>query len=299
MGEVLAVCLEKALLLYSMRNILNKKVLQERPEGYSPMRAKLHEVIFEAETPAGKAFDVVLLIMIMMSILTVMLETVPALYAEYKTYFILLEWTFTIFFTIEYFLRVYCVVSAWGYMKSFYGMVDLLSILPSYLTLFFPGVHTLMIIRGLRLIRVFRIFKLDSFIDQGNIIINALIDSQKKIIFFSTSIIIIVSIFGCIMYLVEHPVNEGFTSIPESIYWAIVTITTVGYGDISPVTGFGKFLASVIMMMGYVIIAIPTGIVTSSIIQQNRVNNTITCPQCSKEGHEKDALYCNACGHML
>ena len=295
----MAIFVEKTLLLFLMRNILDKKVLQQRPEGYNSFRAKLHEVIFEAETTAGKAFDVVLLVMIMLSILTIMLETIPSLYLRYKTYFFILEWTFTVFFTIEYLLRIYCVVSARGYIRSFYGMVDLLSILPSYLTLIFPGVHSLMIIRGLRLIRVFRIFKLDSFIDQGNIIINALIDSRKKIIFFTTSILIIVSIFGCIMYLVENPVNEGFSSIPESIYWAIVTITTVGYGDISPMTGFGKFLASVIMMMGYVIIAIPTGIVTSSIIQQNKAYNTITCPNCGKEGHEKNALYCNACGHLL
>ena len=282
-----------------MKEVLQKSKLKQKPEGFSPFREKMHEIIFEAETKEGRLFDIVLLIMILLSILTVMLETVPNLYAQYKNIFFVLEWSFTLFFTIEYILRIYSVYSPRYYIGSFYGIVDLLSILPSYLTLLIPGVHSLMIIRGLRLIRVFRIIKLDSIIDQGNIIINALVESRKKIIFFTTSIVIIVSIFGCVMYLVENRVNEGFNSIPQSIYWAIVTITTVGYGDISPITGVGKFLASVIMMTGYVIIAIPTGIVTSSIINQSKPSSTISCPNCTKDGHMTSAQYCYNCGHKL
>jgi voltage-gated potassium channel len=282
------------------KEFFNKKDLKQKPEGFSPLREKLHEVIFEAETPAGKFFDVALLIMIFLSIIILMLETVPAYYVAYKTIFIRLEWIFTIFFTIEYFLRIYSVYRPRFYIFSFYGMVDLLSILPSYLTLLVPGMHTFMIVRGLRLIRVFRIFKLDAFIEQGNLILNALNDSRRKLTIFAMTILIMVSIFGSIMYLVEHKINPQFDSIPRSIYWSIVTITTVGYGDMSPNTAFGQFLASIIMLMGYIIIAVPTGIVTSSIIKEHRQNlNTISCKNCSKEGHEENAIYCNQCGFEL
>jgi len=284
-----------------MKDLFDKKVLKTKPENFSPLREKLHTIIFESETKAGKLFDVVLLIMIILSIGVLMLESVPEYYTSFKYLFITLEWVFTIFFTIEFILRLYCVYSPKRYISSFFGIVDLLSVLPSYLTFFIPGMNSLMIIRGLRLLRVFRIFKLDTFIDQGNIIIRALHQSRNKIIIFTTTIIILVSIFGSIMFLIEHNVNSNFDSIPRSIYWSIVTITTVGYGDISPTTPLGQFVASIIMLLGYVIIAIPTGIVTSAIIMDNNRKdvNTITCPNCMKEGHDSMAIYCDRCGHEL
>lgn len=284
-----------------MKDLFDKKVLKTKPENFTPFREKLHEIIFEAETPEGKLFDVVLLVMIFLSILVLMMESVPLYYANYKYTFITLEWVFTVFFTVEFLLRLYCVYSPKRYISSFFGIVDLLSLLPSYLTYFVPGMQSLMIIRGLRLLRVFRIFKLESFIDQGNIIVRALSQSRNKIIIFSSTIMILVCIFGSIMYLIEHNVNSNFDSIPRSIYWSIVTITTVGYGDISPSTALGQFVASIIMLLGYVIIAIPTGIVTSAIIMDKNKEdiNTITCHNCAKEGHDPKALYCDRCGHSL
>jgi voltage-gated potassium channel len=284
-----------------MKDLFDKKVLKTKPQNFSPFRDRLHEIIFEAETREGKLFDVLLLVMIFLSIMALMLESVPEYYESYKSLFLTLEWVFTIFFTIEFLLRLYCVYSPKHYILSFFGIVDLLSLLPSYLTYFVPGMHSLMIIRGLRLLRVFRIFKLDGFIDQGNIIIRALHQSRNKIIIFSSTILILVSIFGSLMYLIEHNVNPNFDSIPRSIYWSIVTITTVGYGDISPTTSLGQFIASIIMLLGYVIIAIPTGIVTSAIIMDNNKEdiNTITCPNCAKEGHDDKAVYCDRCGHAL
>jgi voltage-gated potassium channel len=284
----------------SIKDIFNNTEIKRKPEGFARHREKIHEIIFEAETSSGKIFDIVLLIMIFSSIIVLMLETVPKYYASYKQLFYILEWVYTIFFTIEYLLRIYSVYRPVYYIKSFFGVIDLLSILPSYLTIFIPGMHSLMIVRGLRLLRVFRIFKLDSFTEQGNIILSALIESRKKLIIFAVTIIIMVTIFGSVMYLVEHLVNPNFDSIPRCIYWAIVTITTVGYGDISPITSFGQFIASIIMLMGYIIIAVPTGIVTSSIMRENKNSmNTITCPNCAKEGHDKDAKYCDRCGHSL
>ncbi|MBK8626986.1 MAG: ion transporter [Saprospiraceae bacterium] len=282
------------------KEYFNQKELKRKPYSFSPIREKLHEIIFEAETTAGKIFDIALLIMILLSIITLMLETVPAYYKNYKTVFLTLEWIFTIFFTVEYFLRIYCVYRPRFYIFSFYGLVDLLSILPSYLTLVIPGMHSLMIVRGLRLTRVFRIFKLDAFIEQGNLILNALNDSRRKLTIFAMTIIIMVSIFGSLMYLIENGINPQFDSIPRSIYWCIVTITTVGYGDMAPNTPFGQFLASIIMLMGYIIIAVPTGIVTSSIIKESKMYpNTITCKNCSKEGHANEAKYCDKCGFEL
>lgn len=283
-----------------MKDIFRKEDLKRKPVGFSTFRNRLHEIIFESETKEGRLFDIVLLGMITLSIVILLLETVPAYYSKYKEIFFILEWVFTIFFTIEYILRIYTVYSPRYYITSFFGLVDLFSILPSYLTLLIPGLHSLMVIRALRLLRVFRIFKLDSFIDQGNMIINALIESRKKITVFTIFILIMVCIFGSIMYLIEREVNENFDSIPRSMYWAIVTITTVGYGDISPSTALGQFIATIIMMMGYVIIAVPTGIVTSSLMQSKKTElHNISCPNCAKEGHHKDAKYCYSCGHLL
>lgn len=284
-----------------VNDILGKEKLKTKPQNFSSFRERLHEVIFEANDFAGKAFDVVLILMIFLSIVVLMLESVPAYYAVYKDAFFYLEFAITVFFTIEYALRIYSVYSPKYYITSFFGIIDLLSTLPFYLAFFFPSFQTLMIVRSLRLLRIFRVFKLDAFIDQGNFIMAALKESSKKIMLFSFAMFILITIFGSIMYLVEHDVNENFDSIPRSVYWAVVTITTVGYGDISPVTAFGQFLASVVMLTGYVIIAVPTGIVTANVVQKqsNKKNLTESCPFCLKEGHEKGAKYCNACGHAL
>lgn len=273
--------------------------IKERPKNFSPFREKLHEIIFEAETKEGKLFDVILLIMIVLSIITVMWETIPYYFNNYLKIFLIFEWFFTLFFTVEYFLRIYSVYKPRYYIFSFFGLVDFLSILPSYLALFFPGLHSLMIIRGLRLLRVFRIFKLESFVEQGNMLIFALEESRKKLTVFAITISIIVTIFGSVMYLVEHSVNPQFESIPISIYYCIVTITTVGYGDITPSTEFGKMLASLLMFTGYIIIAVPTGIVTSNLIVNKQKLNTIACPTCGKEGHAPNAAFCDHCGHQL
>ncbi len=280
-------------------DFFHQEKIKEKPKNFSPLRAKIHEVIFEAETTEGKLFDVVLLIMIVMSIIIVMWETVPYYYDNYRSIFLLLEWIFTIFFTIEYFLRIYSVHKPKYYIFSFFGVVDLLSILPSYLALLVPGLHSLMIIRGLRLLRVFRIFKLDSFVEQGNMIIYALHESRKKLTVFAITITIIVTIFGSVMYLVEHNVNAQFNSIPMSVYYCIVTVTTVGYGDITPSTELGKLLASILMFTGYIIIAVPTGIVTSSLMDNKNKYNTLVCNHCGKEGHDPLANYCDKCGEKM
>ncbi len=272
----------------------------KKPSDIAGLRAKLHEIVFESETVKGRLYDIVLLIMILMSILILMLETVPDLKEVYRGLFYRLEWLFTVYFTLEYALRIYSAKKPGHYMYSFYGSVDLLSILPSYLELFFPGAHSLMIIRSLRLIRVFRIFKLDAFVAQGNTIVNAIIESKKKLTVFALMIIILSIIFGSVMYLAENEVNPKFDSIPRGVYWTIVTITTVGYGDISPVTSFGQFVASCIMLMGYIIIAVPTGIVTSAVMRHKQKNQQeTTCPSCQLSGHESDARFCRGCGEKL
>jgi voltage-gated potassium channel len=270
---------------------------------FSPLKEKLHKIIFEADTPAGKYFDIVLLVMIFLSVITVMLETVPKYHDLYLNLFMFLEWTFTIVFTIEYLLRLYCVYKPMKYATSFYGIVDLISILPTYLSMFLSGYHSLMIIRGLRLLRVFRIFKLTQFLSQGQVILTALRASRAKIAVFMFFVMVMVSIFGSLMYLIEGSTNQGFDSIPRSIYWAIVTLTTVGYGDISPLTPLGQFLSSIIMIAGYAVIAVPTGIVSAEVIKGNKKDRdmitTQACRYCSKEGHDKDADYCKYCGEAL
>lgn len=276
------------------------------PTTFSPFRERLYEIIFEADTPAGKTFDVLLLISILASVIVVMLETVPQLNAKHKDLFVLLEWIFTIFFTIEYFIRIYTVHSPRRYMTSFFGIVDLLSILPSYISLFFFGTQSLMVIRALRLLRVFRIFKLGSFLFEGKIIIKALKESRDKIAVFMFFIVILVSIFGSIMYLVEGAAgNEGFDSIPRSVYWAIVTLTTVGYGDISPISPLGQFIAAIIMILGYAVIAVPTGIVTNEVSRaykrkkiKEEINSQI-CSHCMEDEHDTNAKFCKTCGNML
>ena len=262
-------------------------------------RARLHEIIFEADTRAGKAFDVVLLVLILGSVVVVALETLPDYQAQYGQLFKVLEWGFTISFTIEYLLRIYTTNHPRKYMTSFFGIVDLAAIVPTYLSLLLVGTHSLVVIRALRLLRVFRIFKMAGFLHQSEIIVQALKKSRKKIIVFLFFIVQLVIIFGSIMYLLEGDVNENFDSIPRSIYWAIVTMTTVGYGDITPVTTMGQILASAIMILGYSVIAVPTGIVTSEVIKSDHAVSTQVCQNCSREGHDYDAEYCKYCGHTL
>lgn len=269
-------------------------------ENWPGWRSDLHEIIFEADTKVGRRFDFVLFWLIVISVITVMLESVESLSANYHSYFIAIEWTVTIFFTFEYIARILTVRKPKGYIFSFFGMVDLLSILPTYILLFGVGTHSLMIIRTLRLLRVFRVLKLVKFLKEAAILGDALKSSRYKIGVFLLALLAIVMILGTIMYLIEPP-ESGFTSIPESIYWAIVTLTTVGYGDIAPSTVVGKMFASVIMILGYAIIAVPTGIVTQELSTRSSVvrTNTQACLSCSREGHDDDASHCKFCGEAL
>lgn len=264
-------------------------------------RTKLYEVIFESDTKAGKLFDVCLLLLITASIIVICLESVESLYVKYRYLFTVLEIIFTVIFTIEYILRLIAVRNTLGYMKSFYGVIDFLAIVPTYLAIIFPSLHFLLVIRSLRLLRVFRIFKMVHFLNESLFLINALWNARRKILVFFFSVILLTIIAGSFMYVIEHNVNESFHSIPQSVYWAIVTLTTVGYGDISPITPPGKVLASFIMLLGYCIIAVPTGILSASIVKEmnNEKITAQTCPECLKQGHEPDAKYCKFCGAYL
>jgi voltage-gated potassium channel len=263
-------------------------------------RDNLHEVIFEADTPAGKAFDVLLLVMILLSVFVVILESMPNLQERYSSLFFYLEWGFTILFTIEYVLRLYSVRRPLKYAASFFGVVDLLAIIPTYLSLFIAGTQYLVVIRALRLLRVFRIFKLGHYLKESRVILESMRASRNKIFVFLFFVMVMVIIIGAVMYLVEGGTNPGFSSIPKSIYWAIVTLTTVGFGDIVPHTEFGQFLSAVVMIIGYAVIAVPTGIVSAEFIQQGQShNNTQACRFCGKEGHDDDARHCKYCGEIL
>ena len=271
----------------------------ETPE--DDWRKKIYTIIFEAETPKGKLFDVALLWAIFLSVLVVVLETIPAFHQEYFVAFYIVEWVFTILFSVEYILRILSVKKPWLYFTSFMGIVDLLAVLPTYLSLVIVGSQYLMVIRIIRLIRIFRVFKLVRFLNEARMLGRALRDSMFKITVFIGVVIIIVLIFATLMFLIEGPEN-GFTSIPKSMYWTIVTITTVGYGDIAPQTVLGRSLASIIMLMGYAIIAVPTGIVTAQFARKQRDKTEVkgtACPNCSKEGHDANAAYCKHCGFPL
>ena len=261
---------------------------------------KLHQVIYESNTAAGKAFDVSLLVVIVASIITVMLDSIRSLHQAYGELFNVLEWSFTVLFTIEYILRLICIKKPLLYVTSFLGVIDLLAIIPSYLSIFYVGAQSLLVFRALRLLRIFRIFKLTHFLTEMQFLGTAVKGSLKKISIFMLVVLALVIILGSVMYLIEGRKN-GFDSIPESIYWAIVTITTVGYGDISPVTPLGKFVASFIMFIGYGIIAVPTGIVTTemALAVRRKEHHTETCPSCGREGHDRDADFCKYCGGRL
>ena len=264
------------------------------------LKKKLRTIIFKTNTPAGKAFDVALLIAILVSVSVVILESVEKFSINFTKTFIYTEWAFTLLFTIEYIIRIIISNKKRKYIFSFFGIIDFLSILPAYLSLIFTGMHTLVILRSFRLLRVFRIFKLARFMGEASQLTRALRASRPKIIVFLVTVGIIVVIMGTVMYLVEGAEN-GFTSIPKSIYWAIVTLTTVGYGDVAPSTVLGQTLASIIMIMGYGIIAVPTGIVTAEMAKKwpGKPTNYRTCVECKKSFYDEDAIYCKYCGTAI
>ncbi len=256
-------------------------------------------VIFEAHTPSGKAFDVGLIICILLSVLAVLLDTVAAIHEPWGDELYLVEWFFTILFTIEYGLRLWCINNTRLYARSFFGIVDLVGIIPTYLSLFFAGAQYLLVVRILRVLRVFRVLRMVRYVGEAELLTQALVASRRKISVFILSVLALVVVFGSFMYLIEGGEN-GFTSIPKSIYWAVITLTTVGYGDLTPQTALGQAMATFVMIMGYGIIAIPTGIVTLELSEANRRRaNTRTCPDCSAEGHSREATYCWRCGHHL
>lgn len=273
--------------------------MAEETSPQSAWQARLHEIIFEAETPAGKAFDVGLLVAIVLSILAVCLESVAEVRLQYGPQLRILEWIFTILFTIEYVLRLLSVRQPLKYAFSFYGIVDLMAILPSYLSFFIAGSQSLLVIRALRLLRVFRVLKLAHFVGEARMLKAALRASIHKIVIFLGVVLTLVVIIGAVMYLIEGSEN-GFGNIPLAIYWTIVTMTTVGYGDIAPQTVAGKVLASGVMLLGYAIIAVPTGIVTVELASAVKHSvRTDACPNCGAEGHASDAAYCRYCGTSL
>ncbi|GGG46815.1 ion transporter [Croceivirga lutea] len=274
-------------------------------------KARLHEIIYEADTPLGKAFDIGLFIIIILSVILVMLESVKSLDAKYHDLLLIFEWIITIMFTIEYIARIITIKKPLNYIFSFYGVIDFLSTIPLYLSYIFAGSQVLLAVRAFRLLRIFRILKLVKFIGEASQLSSALKASRTKIAVFIYVVLILSVIMGTIMYLIESD-EAGFTSIPRSIYWTIVTLTTVGYGDIAPQTNLGQFIATVIMILGYGIIAVPTGIVTVEFSKANKKNkssdniptnyvhvNTQCCPNCSREGHRDDATHCYNCGHQL
>lgn len=277
----------------------NSTEIPGRYSNQSNWRRTVHEIIFEADTPAGKLFDILLIISIFLSVTIVMLDSVKTINTVYGDLFSTLEWLFTILFTIEYVLRIISIGQPLKYMTSFFGVIDLLAILPTYISILIPGSHYLLVIRILRVLRIFRVLKLAQYISEANMLILALKASRRKILIFLFTVFTLVVIIGSLMYIIEGKEN-GFTSIPRSVYWAIVTLTTVGYGDISPATPLGQAFAALVMILGYGIIAVPTGIVTAEMTRVTAPKiSTRACPECSAEGHDADARFCKFCGGSM
>jgi voltage-gated potassium channel len=268
------------------------------PESTTRWRYRLHEIIFESDTRIGRGFDVALIVVILMSVAAVMLESVGAIRMEYGDWLFAAEWGFTLLFTAEYILRLSCVRSPLHYARSFYGIVDLVAVIPTYISLVVPGAQYLLVVRLLRILRVFRVLKLVAYLDEAHELARALRASRRKILVFMLTVLILVVILGSMMYFVEGGEN-GFTSIPKSVYWAVVTLTTVGYGDISPHTPLGQALAALVMILGYGIIAIPTGIVTAQLARPYRTVSGQSCPKCATDVQDPDAKYCRRCGTLL
>ncbi len=264
----------------------------------SLLRGRLYDIIYGTETPAGRFFDVLLLWTIILSVLAVMFDSVGYMRTQFGPHLRRVEWGFTALFSVEYLFRLASVRRPWRYALSFFGVVDILAVLPSYLSLFVPGAQSLLVVRALRLLRVFRVFKMGRYIGEARILITALQASRAKITVFVGTVLTLIVIIGTVMYLVEGESN-GFTSIPQSIYWAIVTMTTVGYGDLTPSTVLGKTIASGVMIMGYGIIAVPTGIVTAEMTRATAPPVRSPCPQCSFSNHDRDARFCKQCGSAL
>ncbi|WP_352337572.1 ion transporter [Psychrobacter sp. 16-MNA-CIBAN-0192] len=272
---------------------------QPTAEAITHLRNRIHIIVEGTDTRLGKIFDVILLIAILASVAVVMLDSVLYMRLQYGTLFFYAEWFFTLLFTIEYLLRLFSAPNRLRYVFSFFGVVDLLSVLPSYLSLMFVGVQYLLVVRILRILRVFRVLGLKAYMQQAGFLASALKTSQQKITVFFLSLVLLVTIFGAVIYVVEGAEN-GFTSIPVSIYWAVVTVTTTGYGDMSPKTPIGQAIASMVMITGYSIIAVPTGIFTAELARNMRPQLTpIACPNCGKFGHAVNATFCDRCGHAL
>jgi voltage-gated potassium channel len=271
--------------------------MSEAPDSRAGWREEMRVLIFEAETKAGHRFDLLLLAVIVLSVAAVMLESVESIRSQYGFWLDVAEWTFTAFFTVEYVIRLLVVTRPTRYARSFFGVVDLFSVLPSYLDLLIPGSQSLLVIRILRLLRIFRILKMVRHIDGASLLLRALYASRAKITVFFCSVLVLTVIAGTVMYLIEGE-KSGFTSIPVGVYWAIVTITTVGFGDITPHTPPGQIVASICMLLGYAIIAVPTGIVTAAVMHETDAT-TDSCPGCGVHGHLEDADYCRRCGEKL
>ncbi|MEA1949988.1 MAG: ion transporter [Planctomycetota bacterium] len=264
-------------------------------------RRRMHAIIFEANTPVGKAFDVLLMTLIVVSVIVVVLDSVAEIHDEYKQWLLAAEWAFTICFTVEYIARLACVSRPWLYARSFFGIVDLLAVLPTYLAVFFAGSHSLLVIRVIRLLRIFRVFKLSYYIKEGRALVIAIRATRRRITVFLVAVVTLVLIIGSVMYLIEGAdPDSGFTSIPRSVYWAVVTMTTVGYGDIAPRTVLGQTLAACVMILGYAIIIVPIGVFSAEVVAAQRGGlSPEACPDCGSEGHDMDAEFCKYCGAEL
>lgn len=260
------------------------------------LRDRLYIVIFGSETRAGRLFDVVLIYVILASVAALMLDSIAAVSERYGTWLLVAEWAFTLLFTLEYLARIYCSPRPWAYVTSFYGIIDLAAVLPTYLGLIFPGANYALVVRLLRVLRIFRVLKLVRYTSEANLLVRSMLQARRKIFVFFFVVLVLATIFGSIMYIVEGP-EYGFTSVPKSIYWTVVTITTVGYGDMTPKTPLGQVVATAVMLTGYSIIAVPTGIVTAELAQEiQRERVARTCATCNRSGHDQDARYCKHCG---
>jgi len=264
------------------------------------LKDKLYKIVFGSETEAGKKFDIILIIAIILSILIVMCDSLFRGHPWVLASFVVLEYVLTIFFTIEYIVRLYCSPKPRAYALSFFGIIDLVSILPMYLGFFLHGARYMLLLRSFRLIRVFRIFKLFAFLEEGHLLLNSIRNSLNKMVIFFLFVVIVVICLGTVMFIVENGVEGSqYTDIPTSIYWAVVTMTTVGYGDITPVTSVGRFFSTLVMLLGYTTMAVPPAIVTSEMVKNTKKQIRRVCPNCGRIGHDKDALYCKYCGSAL
>lgn len=264
------------------------------------LKTRLFQIIFESDTRLAKGFDVLLALLIFLSVGIILLDSVPEYHARYGELFFVLEWCVTLLFTIELGLRIYCLEKPRFYLKSFYGVIDVLAVLPTWLALLFPGAQTLVVVRLLRTLRLFRVLEMMTVVGEGRLLMDALLRSRHQILLFLFTVLMLVTIFSSLLYLIE-PAEAGFTSIPKAIYWGVVTLTTVGYGDITPITAWGQFLSMMIMLTGYSIIALPVGVFSAEVIRALRAErySDEACPSCGKHRHDVDARYCKYCGAWL